>query len=313
MGISWGLTGPQFLAIYGIVFVGVLILAVVVRCWPQPSPPGPVRLTDEELGYLVGGAPRTLLVALGALRRQGVVEAGAQRRLNVATGAVGRSDLQNAVLDAARRGTAGPKLLTDVGVMRAIVRLRTSLAERGLVYTRGRQTLLALVLAVLWATWIVGTVRAVHGWVEGLPTVYLTVMQVVLFIVLCSVGRRIVRQRHRRTDRLVADVRRTRIDPGSDEDADHRFGDRVVLAGIAGVPLALTGAGALMVMDPSLATAVEAHRMNGAGASGGGSYSSTCSVGSSDSGSSSSCGGSSSSCGGGGGGGCGGGCGGGGS
>lgn len=220
-------------------------------------------------------------------------------------GAVGRTPLETAVIDAVRSGARPRTIPTDRRVTTALSALGASLAERGLAWSQGRRRLSRLLSVLLWAMWIVGWVRFGHGVSEGSPTGYLFGAQVAGIFVLVVATRlaRPVAQGHAR--KLVKDVRQGAVTAGADG-PEQLYGNRVLVAAGAGVGVAVTGLFALRAMDPSMATAMEVNRLAGGSASGGSSgYTG-------DSGTGSSGCGSSSGGGGGGGGGCGGGCGGGG-
>lgn len=67
MGTSWGLTGPQFLTVYGTVAAALVAAVLVVRWWPVPEPVYPVRLSAEDIGFLAAGPVRAYLSAVASL------------------------------------------------------------------------------------------------------------------------------------------------------------------------------------------------------------------------------------------------------
>lgn len=256
MGTSWGLTGPQFLARYGVVADVGIAAALVVRWWPVREPVYPVRLSAEDIGFLAGGPLRAYLAAIGALMDDGrLIPPG--RTVEVAPGAHAATPLEAAVIDAVRSGVRPRRIPVDRRVTTAMGALKCSLAARGLAHSPARRRLSRLLVLLLRAFWIVGWVRLGRGFLENSPVRTLFYGQVAGFFVLIVVSRiaTVVISAHAR--RLVRDVRSSGVSAAADG-PEQLYGQRVLVAAGAGVGVARAGALALRSMDPVAAVVVAA-------------------------------------------------------
>ncbi|WP_086787544.1 TIGR04222 domain-containing membrane protein, partial [Crossiella equi] len=188
MDNPWGLSGPEFLQLYGVGLAVAVVLAFWIRFAarrPDPDARTDSRgLTPVELGYLIGGAERAAETAVAGLLARDVLRASRGGHVS-STGAPALADpVERAAhdyLDGARRPVA--LLLGRVASSRAVTELGARLADRGLLVpvtrkerTAARSALPLVVLAVI------GLVRAVHGGALGFPIGYL-----VLFLIATGV------------------------------------------------------------------------------------------------------------------------------
>jgi len=295
----WGISGPEFLWLYGAGLVVALGWMIAVRARVrrprqiEPTPP----LELESVAYLAGGARRVIELAIARLIEAGAIRASRGGSLTAIQSPPGRLDpVATAVMSALGNRTRKVNtLIRSVRATHRISQLSDELAAHQLVLTpraaaRARRVAwLGLVLLLA-----VGVARFVNGAMKDLPVNYLVIELVVTVALLMLVARRPIRPRTVHGDRALASARNT-ISAGV---------GLVALFGLAMFP----DQAVRSVLAPARASAGSSNSWSYAG----GVYIASC--GGSASSGGSSCGGSSgggSSCGGGGGGG-GGGCGGGG-
>ncbi|HEY0637543.1 MAG TPA: TIGR04222 domain-containing membrane protein [Pseudonocardiaceae bacterium] len=310
MDTPWGITGPQFLALYSAGLVIAVGIAVFVR-YRARRPAAPDErfppLDIAGLAFLAGGPRRVVEVAIarlievGALRpiRGGQVAAVTNYAPHPLDAAVldETGPLPRAVSTVIRRATVNP-VVTAIGD--ALVRQKLLLAPKAARRAQ-RRAVLALHLLLL-----VGVIRLINGVWRDYPVAYLAVLLALTLVLALVLGGKRLPARTVHGDDVLSAAR--------DGDQHLLLGPSAAMMGAAGV-VALSG----LALFPdggirqALAMNATSSGSSWAYSGGGSSYIGTsCGSSSSDSGSSggSSCGGSSSggsSCGGGGGGGCGGG------
>ncbi|WP_208103633.1 TIGR04222 domain-containing membrane protein [Mycolicibacterium sp. CBMA 226] len=167
MTASWGLTGPQFLAVYFVTYVLALALmyvvrAMVTRAETDAADERPL-LDPYETAYLAGGPGRTVSAAIAnlALRDQLLVSRGGT--LTVAAGAEPLDEVDAAVahgLSVTRRRKAAVKQLCKHP---RIVAIGDQLRGRGLLVDGPRTTVMRACALLPCAVWIVGLIRLGHG------------------------------------------------------------------------------------------------------------------------------------------------------
>lgn len=166
MGQPWGLSGPQFLVVYGVGFGVILLITAIawqfVRGLPSRRPARP--LDHYEVAFLAGGKQRVAEVVIAELIDRGALRVDGRGRLYLAdTYALSGPFV-------ASLGTIPPN-----GVTSHMVRMRLSgapgmkeIAERlrgdGLLISRGRliatRWLVGLMMAALLVT---GALRMIEG------------------------------------------------------------------------------------------------------------------------------------------------------
>ncbi|WP_406629455.1 TIGR04222 domain-containing membrane protein [Amycolatopsis sp. WGS_07] len=312
MDEPWGISGPQFLLIYGLALAVVL---VVQLSWPSfarsrkrnapATVEAPLRPDVYQLAYLAGGADRAVDTAIATLLEQELLRVSSKGKLS-AIGKRPRNGLERAVHDAAQGGTATvAKMRTATVVQPEVNKIREDLERRGLVTVAGDglDSFRAGVVAVYGVLLVIGIARAVNGAQLDRPIGGLIALLVVAgTLTLIAFSSRKARQTARPTDAGHAIVVQAKEEARAAQERPEEFaaasrGGGVLFAGAAGV-VALGGIA--LYPDDEMSTAL----LSGGGSSwaggGGSSGGSSCGGGSSCS-SGSSCGGGGSSCGGGGG------------
>jgi uncharacterized protein (TIGR04222 family) len=267
-GDTWGIPGPTFLIIFGVVAAGLLLVnayfRLVVLAGPATTRPG--ELTGTEAGYLTGGAQRAVGAALGALRTAGAIEIA--RDGSLAAGGpppAGADDLTTAVHHAAYRHRRVRDLTHDPRITQSLERLRSRLTEDDLLVSQHRRATARWLGATLLALAGIGVLRMIAGMTNGRPVGYLMLslalaVPIGLFLTvqvpwLTGAGRR-----------AIADLRRRHgyLAPSS-RPAYGTYGMTGAAMGVA-----LFGSAALLTIDPEFAQAAELHRTASAGSSGAG-------------------------------------------
>jgi uncharacterized protein (TIGR04222 family) len=301
----WGLSGPEFLWLYGVGLVAGLVVAIGVRMRvrrPRPAEP-PAALDTAELGFLGGGPENAVAVAVARLAAAGIVRVNRSGEVS-ATSPVQPTGqpLDDAVLGELDRPRMVAALRRRSTVESATTAIGEALVRRGLLVSPAKAVRARLLgPVVLYVVFVVGIVRWVNGISNDLPVGYLTVLLFLTAVILVIVNVRAVGSPKARTvagDRAVAAARAK----GSDADPLQR----VAVSGPRAHPdtdlsyaLSIAAPAALTPVAWSYASSGSFHThvpvISASGYSGGGH---SCSASSSGGGSS---------CGGGGGGGCGGG------
>ncbi|MEV0072169.1 TIGR04222 domain-containing membrane protein [Amycolatopsis sp. NPDC050768] len=302
MDETWGISGPQFLAWYGIALALVLAVQVV---WPRVARTRAVEHTGElpdvyHLAYLAGGPERVADTAIAALVDRGLLRVNSEGVVTAA-GKHPWHKIERSVHEGAKGAKGGTtrSLRAKAARSKAMSDLEAEMQRAGLLTSgseaRPFHTTILLAFLVLLA---IGAVRFVTGASHGRPVGWLFLLLVVALVL--TVVASVVRGR-----------KRVGITPRGQGALTHaRFSSRtqgavrpaLLLAGAAG---AVALGGLAMYPDDELSAALippfQPFAGSGGGSSSGGSScstSSSCSSGSSCS-SSSSCS-SGSSCGGGG-------------
>lgn len=195
VGRPWGLSGPEFLELYGLALVGLVVLCVVVWLLPRLGRAGRDRANQDhaevgpyELALLNGGTGRVADAALAGLLEARKVRINRMRHVSVhTTEEKGPADeFQQVVVDHLRGRTTMVGMLR--GVRRALRRsglcepLERGLRERGLIVSAGARRLVFGLLALFPLLGVIGVVRAVHGAALGYPVGFLLVELVVTLV-----------------------------------------------------------------------------------------------------------------------------------
>lgn len=327
MSQPWGLSGPQFLVIYGVGIAVVIVVPFLLRLLVRfvSSADGERELDPYEVGYLAGGPTRAAQVVITDLVGSGAVRVDSSGRVTVADRAA--FDRQSAFLSEGVNGVATPfpELWMPAGVLvhqfqakiarrPAITAVRARLRAEGLLVSAARAAMVRIVWLALWAAlFVTGGLRLAEGAHNHRPTGDLQGLVVLsAFVFLISLARNGSRLTNLTTFRGARRLRRLRsaerrrekeaawesplgaaaFSPGLAADG-FGFGPGIGSAALFGVALV----GFAAVEDASMRSALLAGLPSSSGGSGGGGSSG-----------SSSCGGGGGGCGGGGcgGGGCGG-------
>jgi uncharacterized protein (TIGR04222 family) len=189
MGHPWGLSGPDFLWLYGSALVLALGVATYLR-WKarRPRLAGPAPVTDaNEVAYLVGGARQVVETSLARLIGQGVVRVSREGTVATTTSSV-PDPLDQAVLE--RVSTRGRRLhtvLDRAAGVKPIAGVAEHVAALGLQVSpaKARRTrLLGLILPYLLLA--VGLARLVTGIAGHYPVGFL-VLELLAALVLVVV------------------------------------------------------------------------------------------------------------------------------
>lgn len=141
MDEPWGISGPQFLLIYGLALAVVLLVQI---SWPpiarsrQRNAPAtveaPLQPDVYQLAYLAGGSDRTVDTAIATLLEQELLRVSSKGKLSAIGKRPSRKRLERAVHDAAQGGTATVAMVRKSPVVQPEVeKIREDLERRGLV------------------------------------------------------------------------------------------------------------------------------------------------------------------------------------
>ena len=191
MDETWGLSGPEFLQLYGAALVVLLLLSVAVALLAKrdghrsdAAAGSGAELGTYELAYLFGGVDRVAETAVAGLVEAGSVRVTRSRELHSLGGqwvggqwvggqwvARGSYEYQNKVLECSWQ---------DINRLRRAFRvsdlgepLRRSLQQRGLVITEPRRRASELVAWLFPLLGLVGVARLLSGVANGNPVGFL--------------------------------------------------------------------------------------------------------------------------------------------
>ena len=173
MNQPWGLSGPQFLWVYGAGMAAFVaapwLLALFARTFDTASPRVPAPVLDAyEVGYLAGGAQRAAEVVIGELTASGALRVDSAGHISQAgpaelaawSGTCAHGIAAQAIPDGLSTQKVRRRLAKDPGIVAIGVRLR---AERLLIarswVIAARVTALALWLALI----VAGALRLAEG------------------------------------------------------------------------------------------------------------------------------------------------------
>jgi uncharacterized protein (TIGR04222 family) len=185
-GDTWGISGPDFLAVYLGAAVVFLIVALVFRLSVTRS--GPDHMVRQpsrgEIAYLTGGASQAMYSSLAGLRAVGavgLVEKGTLSRTGPAPD--GMTRLDEAVYDAAGRGVRVADLMADVRVRSALDELALIVERAGWLVDDAARTRARIGAFLLLALAVFGIVRTVAGLANGRPVGIIIVATIVIAVV----------------------------------------------------------------------------------------------------------------------------------
>jgi uncharacterized protein (TIGR04222 family) len=260
---TWGITGPQFLWLYGALAAALAATAAVVRkraLGPRDGSNDPTpQLGVYKVAMLNGGDQLAITTAATKLHRDGVLCEGDEPRTHVVDAAVplgAQADpLERAVYHAVRRdpGISTDQLRAELAGGDALASLRRDLTGVGLLVDEDA----ARDVSRLWR-WgallaLFGAVRIYAGVRNDKPVVYLAVLVAAVVLGTIWLGR----------GRLHATARGRAI-VHAHRDA-HATMQRTPSAGDSVLAVALFGGAALWLADPGIASALDVPREDHAG------------------------------------------------
>ncbi|WP_410654768.1 TIGR04222 domain-containing membrane protein [Amycolatopsis sp. lyj-112] len=312
MDDTWGIPGPTFLAIYAVLLVLPLIVALLWtiavklgRKAPRAAVSGP-QPTTYELAYLAGGPDRVVDTAIAALVDRGTLRVSSSKQLQL-TGAEPADPIERAVAKGAKPGysntTRGIRdRLRMSGPMQALAK---GLEARGLLVADATPQIRRVVFGLYLAVFVLGVVRLFAGISRDRPIGFLIPLLIAaLFATLVARAVKKKRTGPRPTSEGSRVLHRAKSAHGRERKRGISHGAAVGGAAggavLGGAAVAVALGGLAFYPDEELSAALIPPPVSG-GFGGGSSGGSTCSTGSSG-GSSCGGGGGGSSCGGGGGG-----------
>jgi uncharacterized protein (TIGR04222 family) len=196
-GRPWGLSGPEFLELYGFALVAVVVLCGIV--WLMPRPGRAHGRDSAEVGlyeqaFLNGGATRVADTALAGLLAARTVRINRMRQVSVhpREKKPPQDEFQELLLNGLKGRT---RLFGMLRAVRSTIRrsglcepLERGLRERGLIVSAGVRRLAFGLLALFPLLLAAGVVRAVNGAYLGYPVAFLIMELIVTLIAwrLCS-------------------------------------------------------------------------------------------------------------------------------
>ncbi|EHK85285.1 TIGR04222 domain-containing membrane protein [Saccharomonospora azurea] len=205
----WGLSGPQFLWLYGVGLLAGLIVAIGnwmgVRRPRSQEASGP--LTAEELGFLVAGPRRAIAVAISRLVAAQLVRVSRDGRLTAVAGTrpTGRP-LEDAVLTRLGSGSTLTVVTRELAAEPVVTRIGESLVRRGLLVSPSRAAQArSVAVLVLGVVFLVGVVRWINGLVDDFPVGYLTVLLLLTLVALVVFAAQTSESRTVTGDQVVAE------------------------------------------------------------------------------------------------------------
>ncbi|WP_439674375.1 TIGR04222 domain-containing membrane protein [Embleya sp. MST-111070] len=274
-GTAWGLTGPEFLRLYGGIALGLVVLAIVLRivlAWAVRGQARSGSLGPYDAAYLAGGPMRVADTALASLITEGYVHVQRVGRVTAATGSRPPEPVAAAMLDVVRT-TRGTRLALLRGWSRTPMReqIERSLVERGLLHSPLARRIAKTPSRLLFVLGLVGIARFVNGLAHSRPIGFLVPMIVLTFVFagLTAAGFRTTAAGRRELRELTSRLR-----------ADRRSGALVGAGALSGL-FVVACLGMAAHPDPDARLALVAYGGSGSSGGGGGDGGSSCSGGSS--------------------------------
>ncbi|MFD0328360.1 TIGR04222 domain-containing membrane protein [Streptacidiphilus monticola] len=212
MNQPWGLSGPQFLAVYAAALVAALLLGSLIRRQltrgPRTLDGAPLDLDLYALAALAGGPGRVVETAVHGLLAADALRVSRDHRI-AATGTAAADPVQQWVLDRCRASKTMTlsRLRRDARRSTAVSAALGDAAARGLLLTSGRRRGLRLTTLLGLGVFGMGVARVVNGVQLGRPVGFLVFLLVVTVPVLVvnatsvrwttAAGRRVLAEQQR--------------------------------------------------------------------------------------------------------------------
>jgi uncharacterized protein (TIGR04222 family) len=269
-GDTWGISGPTFLALYGL--LAVLIgggwlwtrqQVLAARAAKQPA--GHLARYPQNVAYLNGGAPLAIYSALTAMRLHGwVALSGGKVQVGGPLGA-GATELERAIHRVAAQPIHRAALPAQAPVGTALNAVAQRLARAGLLVPDAARTRLRGMAGWMAAVAALGLVRLLSGLGNQRPIGLLVAL--LLVVLAAAIVMFVAVPRRTRLGDQVLDQLRSRqheLNPSSRPDWTV-YGPVGAAMGIG-----LFGVEALWASDPAMATELAAQRVSASAASSGG-------------------------------------------
>ncbi|MFY1637771.1 TIGR04222 domain-containing membrane protein [Solwaraspora sp. WMMB335] len=258
-GETWGISGPTFLAVFGVAAVVLVLANVAYRLIAFAGHDGRPGAPDgAEVAYLNGGARLAVYASLAGLRSARSIDVDVLGSLR-ADGPLpaGAGQLDQAVYHAAQRQVRVRDLVTDQWVGDALRQVQEGLTSAGLAPAPAQRQAARLLAATVPALAAVGVLRVFAGAANSRPIGYL----LLLLAITVPVGLVLVFSVPRRTRaarRALADLRRRYgyLSPAS-RPALGMYGATGAAMGVG-----LFGVASLWAMDPGFAGTADIHRVS---------------------------------------------------
>jgi uncharacterized protein (TIGR04222 family) len=249
-GDTWGISGPDFIKIYGGAFVVFVVMAIVLRVRASGAAGTDAsNLPDPgQLAMLTDGRSRAVYACLAGLRAAGAVGVGQLRQLQVTGPApAGLSRLDHAVYEAAAKRVQVSGVSADAGVRSALDDLQDGLVRAGWVLDPTQRASARLGGWLVLALAGFGLSRLIAGIANGNPVGFLVLL--ILLTAAVGVVLLVVPRRSAAGKRAIARARTAHayLDP-SQSPSWTTYG----MAGAA-TSVALFGTSALWAADPAFA------------------------------------------------------------
>ncbi|GIF50226.1 uncharacterized protein (TIGR04222 family) [Asanoa ferruginea] len=254
---TWGIPGPAFLVIYLVLAAAAVLVTWLLRVAIRRGDANPDvdKLDPRQVAFLAGGRRLAVYAALAALHRAGAVGPRPGRGPRT-TGPLpaGAGDLDRAVHAAAGDGTRVARLSGDPSVQRALDDLRVELERGRLLVSRTSSWGYRAAALILLPVIVLGGVRVAAGARANRPAGILILL---LVASACWLIASLLASAPWRTKAGDTAVLRLRARYGHLAPAHHPS-YRTYDPAKAAMGVALFGASALFLLDPSFAVAAEA-------------------------------------------------------
>jgi uncharacterized protein (TIGR04222 family) len=263
--LTWGISGPEFLAGYGLLALVSLVGVVIVRWWLAAGSAGASAVQPakqpRDIAYLNGGPQLAVLSALSSMRVAGTILLEGSGRVHAGQApGEGADELERAIHLTAIEPIAWQQLITHRIVRTALESVRQRLEGAGLLLSAQRRRRIKLVGLWMVAVAALGLVRVLAGAANSAPVGYLILDELLAVgIVSVLLLRRAPTHSRRGTARLK-NLRATHTELAPEMCPDWTaYGPA-----LAGLGVGIFGASALWASDPDLAAGVGVRRYSAA-------------------------------------------------
>lgn len=266
---TWGISGPTFLMLYGLLAVVVAASWWVARQRIRASRgysvhPGELSRRPQDLAYLNGGPHLAIFSALSAMRLHGWVTVSSGAVQAVGHLGPGATELERAIHGVTAKPVHRRTLPAQWPVGTALHATAERLVRAGLLVSDEARLRLRRIGLWMAAVAVLGVARLVAG-IQGDRPVGFLVLELLVVTVATAVMLRAVPRRTEHGDQVLAELRSLQYDL----DPANKPNWAVYGPAAAALGVGLFGVSALWASDPAMAAELEAQRAASMGGAGG--------------------------------------------